>query len=290
MAIDWLKIEANTLEKPEVLAIAAAMGWDDPDLAVAKMIRLWRWFDQYTTDGNAPSVTFSLLDRVIGVTGFCAAVQSVGWLAISEDGIMLPNFDRHCGTTAKTRAETARRVARCKAAKARDLPLKDEGDRGSHGNGDDWNGNAPDAETVTPTKRKGNARSVTKTLAAALPRRSKEVIPPIPPDGGQLAQAVGLKAWLAAVKAAGEVAIAEDDQVFAWAETVGLPDEWLALAWKEFRHRYTQPDAKRYRDWRRVFRKAMRGNWLRLWAIDRSGQYVLTTVGEQARRLHAEAA
>lgn len=111
MAGDWLKMEAATPDKPEVLAIAARMGWDDPDLAVGKLFRVWRWFDQHTTDGNAPGVTSALLDRIAGVSGFAEAMSFAGWLVITNDGLTLPNFSKHCGKTAKERAQTARRVA-----------------------------------------------------------------------------------------------------------------------------------------------------------------------------------
>lgn len=111
MAGDWLKMECSTPEKPEVLAITLKLGWDDPDMTVGKLFKLWRWFDQHTEEGNAANVTPALLDRIIGVTGFVEAVESVGWLTINDDGISLPNFDRHTGKTAKTRALTAKRVA-----------------------------------------------------------------------------------------------------------------------------------------------------------------------------------
>jgi hypothetical protein len=122
MAGEWLKLEVCTPEKSEVLAITARMGWDDADLTVGKLFRVWRWFDQQTTDGNAQGVTTALLDRIVGVTGFCAAMQSVGWLHVTEAGVGLPNFDRHNGNTAKNRALTAKRVANHKAnAKANAL-------------------------------------------------------------------------------------------------------------------------------------------------------------------------
>ena len=111
--------------------------------------------------------------------------------------------------------------------------------------------------------------------------------PPIPPKGGK-AGAIGLKSWLEAIKAKGEQPIPEGDPVFAYADEVGLTRDLLRLAWLEFRHRYSQPDAKRYRDWRAVFRKAVRGNWLKLWFIDGEGAYHLTTVGHQAQRAHEE--
>lgn len=101
--------------------------------------------------------------------------------------------------------------------------------------------------------------------------------------------AVGLPSWLESIRAAGEKPIPADDTVFTWADEVGLPRTFLGLAWAEFKSRYCLPDAKRYTDWRSVFRKAVRGNWMRLWYLD-GETYVLTTQGQQARKLHREAA
>jgi hypothetical protein len=118
MAGDWMKFEANTPEKPEVLAITIELGYEDPDLTVGKLLKVWRWFDQHTVDGNAVNVTATLLDRLIGVTGITKAMEKVGWLVIKETGLTLPNFDRHNGKTAKERALTAKRVASHKASKS----------------------------------------------------------------------------------------------------------------------------------------------------------------------------
>ncbi len=115
MAGEWLKLEANTPEKPEVFAITVAMGWEDPDLAVGKLFKVWRWFDQQTVDGNAPNVTLALLDRVSGVSGFAQAMCDAGWLVQASGALSLPNFDRHNGKTAKDRALTAKRVAKHKS-------------------------------------------------------------------------------------------------------------------------------------------------------------------------------
>lgn len=57
----------------------------------------------------------------------------------------------------------------------------------------------------------------------------------------------------------------------------------LRLCWIEFRSRYSEPGAKRYKDWRSVYRKAVRGNWLKLWFCNQEG-YTLTTAGLQAQR------
>lgn len=107
----WLKFDVTTPEKPEVLAITIALGWEDPDLTVGKLLKVWRWFDQHTVEGNALGVTAALLDRLIGVTGLTQAMANVGWLVITPSGLTLPNFETHNGKTAKDRALTASRVA-----------------------------------------------------------------------------------------------------------------------------------------------------------------------------------
>jgi hypothetical protein len=110
MAGDWIKFEVATSDKPEVWQIAQELGID-PDAVVGKLLRVWAWFDQHTEDGNAPSVTKNVLDRSVGVTGFCNAVVSVGWLG-EEDGVLsITNFTHHNGETAKKRAQTAKRAA-----------------------------------------------------------------------------------------------------------------------------------------------------------------------------------
>jgi len=122
MAGDWIKFESATPDKPEVWAIAASLSID-PDAVVGKLLRVWGWFDQQTEDGNAPSVSKMLLDRLVGVTGFCKAVIDADWM--NDDGVTLslPHFDRHNGKTAKNRATTAKRVAAFK-----NKPLKSNDD------------------------------------------------------------------------------------------------------------------------------------------------------------------
>jgi hypothetical protein len=55
------------------------------------------------------------------------------------------------------------------------------------------------------------------------------------------------------------------DPVSAYAERSGINDDFLELAWLEFRERHLDNPAKKYRDWRAAFRNAVRDNWYRLW-------------------------
>jgi hypothetical protein len=103
MAGDWIKVQHVTPGKPEVFAIAGRLGIE-PDAVVGKLLRVWIWADQQTTDGNAPSVTFALLDHEARQAGFAAALVAVGWLRQDGDNLQFSNFDRHNGETAKKRA------------------------------------------------------------------------------------------------------------------------------------------------------------------------------------------
>lgn len=138
MAGDWMKIDLELPDKPEVHAMAGMLGID-PDAVVGKLIRVWQWFDKHTVDGNAHGVTFSLPDRITNVTGFGEAMSFVGWLNQNDKTLIMPKFDRHTSESAKSRALTAKRVAKSK--------LKSNG--------------------------KGNAVTVTTTLPIALPREEK---------------------------------------------------------------------------------------------------------------------
>lgn len=142
MAGDWIKVESNTPDKPEVIGMADMLGLS-PAHVFGGLFMVWRWFDQHTTEGNALYVTKVTVDRLSGVTGFAEAMHKVGWLIIDEGGaISLPNFDRHCGDTAKSRALTAKRVAKHKKISAK-------------------------------SNAKSNAHSVTTSVTSALPREEK---------------------------------------------------------------------------------------------------------------------
>jgi hypothetical protein len=110
VAGDWIKMDVGLPEKPEVWRIAGICHID-PDAVVGKLLKVWRWFDSHTEDGNALGVSYALVDFVSGVSGFAEAMALCGWLV--QDGIILtlPNFDHHNGKTAKNRALTAKRVA-----------------------------------------------------------------------------------------------------------------------------------------------------------------------------------
>lgn len=105
--------------------------------------------------------------------------------------------------------------------------------------------------------------------------------PIIKPKGGHV-----LKTWLDYLKAKGEKAFEPNDPIFVWAKATEVPPEFIALAWAVFKDRYLD-SAKKYSDWRKSFRNAVKDNWFRLWWVNGEGRVALTTAGELARRKHA---
>lgn len=112
MAGDWIKIEENTPYKPEVCQIAASLGLD-VDAVTGKLIRIWAWASRNCHGDGVTSVTvMSLLDRDTGVTGFCDAMISAGWLIVENEKLVFPNFHFHISQSAKDRASEAKRKQR----------------------------------------------------------------------------------------------------------------------------------------------------------------------------------
>lgn len=119
--------------------------------------------------------------------------------------------------------------------------------------------------------------------------------PPNPADAGPAAKpgkkdstpATALQTFLDDCQAKNERPLRNYAPLWGYAQGAGLPVDMVALAWAEFCRRFlpggTQP-AKRQKDWRATFRKYVENNYFKLWAIDREGQYFLTSNGKQAEK------
>ena len=108
MAGDWIKWTVGLTRKPEVLGLARKLGLDRRT-AAGCLMEVWEWADQISCDGHADYVTPEDIDRHVGVAGFGSAMQEVGWLLVDDNGVLFPNFERHNGTSAKSRALTTER-------------------------------------------------------------------------------------------------------------------------------------------------------------------------------------
>lgn len=125
-------------------------------------------------------------------------------------------------------------------------------------------------------------------------KEGKEKNPPNPPVGGtqdgkveqgkaKPTAKIGLPAFLAECKLAGERAIPEDDAVFAYADSIGLPHDFVGLAWSQwFKPGYAEKKQAGVRGWRQTFRNCVEGNWPKFW-YTANGEWLLTTAGKQAQ-------
>lgn len=135
---------------------------------------------------------------------------------------------------------------------------------------------------------------------ANLPNGSGADATPIPvsnpiskPDGKQASQAptsakrkksdnLTLVKWAELQKEQGTPLLSDDDAIFAYADTIKLPKDFLLIAWHMFKAKY-KGSAKTYKDWRAAFRDHVRCNYLKAWAINRDGEFYLTDAGKQAQ-------
>lgn len=113
MAIPWIKVEVGLRRKPAVKRLARILGVE-PDLVVGKLVRLWSWADEVTEDGVIQHATKSDVDEEVGAMDFADALEEIGWLKSHNDSVELVNYTEHNGSTAKSRAQTARRQAKHK--------------------------------------------------------------------------------------------------------------------------------------------------------------------------------
>lgn len=118
----------------------------------------------------------------------------------------------------------------------------------------------------------------------------EEKSPPNPPKGGtpsgkssKRSGQIGLTEFLAACHEQGEKAIPEDDAVFAYADSIGLPHDFVALAWAWFKRKWAKKRQAGVRGWRQTFRNAVEDNWPKYWYPDADGRFQLTSAGKQAQ-------
>jgi hypothetical protein len=119
MAGDWIKMRGNLWDDPRVCRLC-----DICDVGEAQIIGglywLWSTADQHTEDGRLSGLSLSGIDRKTGTRGFAAALVTIGWLIETSEGVEVPRFDEHNGSSAKRRASEAQRKANARSVSASD--------------------------------------------------------------------------------------------------------------------------------------------------------------------------
>jgi hypothetical protein len=121
MAGDWIKVEMETPDKPEIGFIARTCRVTTAE-AFEAWFRLWCWFDRQTENGEVQFFTSDDADRIARMPGIGNAIstdQGCGWVTFHARGATIVNWDRHNGNNAKKRALTNRRVSKWREAEKR---------------------------------------------------------------------------------------------------------------------------------------------------------------------------
>jgi len=106
--VDWIKIEHTTPDKQEVLRISEILSMN-PYEVLGRLVKVWIWADQNLKDGHSFVTSLSQISHVAGVTNFGEAMKESGWIVVKDGKLVFPNFLKHNGKSAKTRADSQKR-------------------------------------------------------------------------------------------------------------------------------------------------------------------------------------
>jgi hypothetical protein len=108
MAGDYIPMDHDLPDKPEVLAIIEATG-ETVEAVVFRLFLLWRMADRQTTDGVLIGVgPRSLAARLGGKPSFWEAVAVAGWLTFENGSAIVPGFVQRFKKSAMVRLEESR--------------------------------------------------------------------------------------------------------------------------------------------------------------------------------------
>lgn len=113
-AMSWIKMRTNLPTDGRVMFVAEQTG-KHHIVILGAVAWLWMLADQHTVDGKLMGYTAASVDRTVGVRGFCDALTKTPggpWLEIHDGYLLIVDFEKHNGESAKARACNAVRASR----------------------------------------------------------------------------------------------------------------------------------------------------------------------------------
>jgi len=120
VAGDWIKWTCGLTRKPEVVRMAAQLSLMR-EVVACRLMDFWEWCDSnipdsaIRDDGTAfvkmsphDGDNMAFVDALVCTPNFAVSLVSVDWIHFRHGHIEIPNFGRHNGQTAKTRARNAK--------------------------------------------------------------------------------------------------------------------------------------------------------------------------------------
>lgn len=114
---EWIPMQVDLSQHPAVLHIAEKTSLNPDDVA-GKLLRVWGWARERTTNGKIPGGTAFALDNVARVQGFAQAMSgAVGdgghqWLEIGDGFLRFTKWEKWLSNGAKQRAKDQARKRR----------------------------------------------------------------------------------------------------------------------------------------------------------------------------------
>jgi len=182
MAGDWIPIRINLSTDPRTVAIAARVRKHVLHTVGALSV-VWGAANEHTIDGRLMGYTLDAIDSMVGIKGFAAAMESVGWMYHDDVSVTVPDFERYNSDGAKARLQGARRAARLRHAKGARSAHESNADtvtigaRKAHGKRTE---SAPTEQNRTEEKNSSSSSAASAVAAAAgFAQQGGEQKPPI---------------------------------------------------------------------------------------------------------------
>lgn len=270
--MDWFRWWHGAYTDPKMRMIAS-----ECNLPMASLLGLWASILELASDSNVRGTIDNFDAEVmsfhlgIDVVTPCNAMKRRGMLHETNGVLCVTNWEKWQPARERN-DDSSERVAKHRAIKKQAL---------TKNGGVVTPGNAS-VTTVTPREDKNISKQ-----PPVIPQQAGGLQPPLGDVAAprQKREAVTFVKWVERIRAAGEKPVADYQALRQYMQTVGLPEDFVGLAWQSFKERYTADEKgkrKRYADWRATFLNAVKGNWFKLWYLDAENSWQLTTVGKQA--------
>lgn len=194
-----------------------------PAVVIGGLMQVWWMGDREATpDGFLPHTTREDIDAKVRVPGFAAAMEAVGWLEVSGDGVALPEFDKHMGQKHRKRARDRKHAKAYRDRQKRQRRV------------------SADAVLTDTDRQRTVSGSSDKTETKTTPQR------PTVSSEGTRARGAASSAWRS---------ILDDTEFAALRHHDGFADAWAS--WLEFRREsgWSAPKAVTHR---KQFRAALK--------------------------------
>jgi hypothetical protein len=123
MADEWIKVRLDLESDPKVVTLSSLVERDTIG-TLGALVSFWSVADRHAiidgkdknADGFLRGYTLGEIDRRTGTPGFGAALESIGWVEETPEGLVLKRFAQHNGKSTKTRLRWREKQQRKRAS------------------------------------------------------------------------------------------------------------------------------------------------------------------------------